>query len=198
LPANLMGSVPAGLGDLVGVNGCGDSCDVYMNIFMDPLFRDPANGDYHLQSMTDPQCGDLNDSPCIDAGDPTIEDIILDCDWGLGTIFSDMGAFGGGDSTMLEIRDFAPTIPERHFLSQNYPNPFNAQTTVNYILHVTARVRIDVYDLLGRQVRTLLDEFRQAGTHSIIFDASGLSSGVYFYRLRTGETIETKRMLLLK
>jgi len=198
LPANLMGSVPAGLGDLVGVNGCGDSCDVYMNIFMDPLFRDPANGDYHLQSMTDPQCGDPDDSPCIDAGDPNIEDVVLDCDWGLGTIISDMGAYGGGDSTMLEIRDFTPTIPEKHFLFQNYPNPFNARTVVNYVLHKTERVRIDVYDLLGRKIETLVNEEKQAGQHQAVWDASGYSSGMYFYRINAGDFTETKKMLLLK
>jgi hypothetical protein len=59
-------------------------------------------------------------------------------------------------------------------------------------------VRLAVYDLLGRQVETLLDEYLQSGLHTVTFDASKISSGVYFYRLQAGETVETKRMVLLK
>jgi len=65
------------------------------NIDVDPLFRDPANGDFHLMSTA---CGDPYDSPCIDAGDPSITDDFLDCMYGLGTSISDMGAYGGGCS----------------------------------------------------------------------------------------------------
>jgi flagellar hook assembly protein FlgD len=83
-------------------------------------------------------------------------------------------------------------------LLQNYPNPFNAQTTVKYILHKTRRVRIDVYDLLGRKVETLVNEEKQAGQHQAVWDASDRSSGVYFYRIEAGEFIETKKMILLK
>jgi hypothetical protein len=88
--------------------------------------------------------------------------------------------------------------PEDMIVGRVYPNPFNSSTTIEYSLSEAGHIRIDIYDLLGRQVETLLDEYRQAGAHTVTFDASHLSSGVYFYRLRTGERIETKRMLLLK
>jgi hypothetical protein len=83
-------------------------------------------------------------------------------------------------------------------LLQNYPNPFNAITTIEFILPGPQKAKVTVYDLLGREVGTMIDEDKQAGFHFIIFDASGLSSGVYFYRLQAGEMIETKRMVLLK
>lgn len=79
-----------------------------------------------------------------------------------------------------------------------YPNPFNASITLEYGLPEPGHVRIYIYDLLGRQVETLIDEYRQAGIHAITFDASRLSSGVYFYRLQAGDKEETKRMVLLK
>jgi len=86
-----------------------------------------------------------------------------------------------------------------HFsLSQNYPNPFNASTSISFALPQPGDVRLVVYDLLGRQVETILDESRPAGHHQIIYDASSLSSGVYFYQIKTGDLSETKRMLLLK
>jgi hypothetical protein len=57
---------------------------------------------------------------------------------------------------------------------------------------------LTIYDLLGRRIETIVDEYRQAGVHTVTFDASGLSSGVYFYRLQAGDAVETKRMVLLK
>jgi len=90
------------------------------------------------------------------------------------------------------------SAPEQFSLSQNYPNPFNASTSISFALPQPGDVRLVVYDLLGRQVETLLDGYRPAGTHRITFDASDYSSGVYFYRVQAGERVETKRMLLLK
>jgi len=96
------------------------------------------------------------------------------------------------------IDESLSSTPNRIEMSQNYPNPFNAQTTFNFILPEAGIVQLTIYDLLGRQVKTLLDEFRQAGTHTIILDASGFTSGIYFYRLQVGEMVETRRMVLLK
>jgi hypothetical protein len=83
-------------------------------------------------------------------------------------------------------------------LMQNYPNPFNASTTIRFVLPEPQVVKLKVFDLLGRQVQTLIDEYKRAGVHTVIFDASGLSSGVYFCRLQAGEMVETRRMVLLK
>jgi len=176
-------------------------CDIentYMpgagNIDIDPLFRNPAGSDFHLMST---DCGDPYDSPCIDAGDPGIADSLLNCAWGLGGMRSDMGAYGGWDSVQVGIVN-PPTLPGEFILLRNYPNPFNAQTTIEFFLPEPLKVRLTVYDLLGRQVRTLLDEPRSSGVHKVIFDASDLTSGVYFCRLRVGNVVETKRMVLLR
>ncbi len=165
------------------------------NISIDPLFKHPVNGDFHLMYTF---CGDSLDSPCIDAGDPNILDSLLDCSWGLGGPRSDMGAYGGGDSVTVGIWGDNSPLPERFMLLQNYPNPFNAQTTIRFVLPKSQNVQLTVYDLLGRRIQTLLDEYRETGVHNITFDASLLSSGVYFYRLRAGDAVETKRMVLFK
>jgi len=165
------------------------------NINADPLFRNPGNADFHLMSTA---CGDPYDSPCIDAGDPNIVDSLLDCSWGLGGTRSDMGAYGGGDSIAVGIFENIAALPHRFMLFQNYPNPFNTQTTIEFIIPKSQHVNLTVYDLLGRQIEILLDEYKQAGIHTVVLDASHLSSGVYFYRLQAGEMAETRRMVLLK
>ena len=87
-------------------------------------------------------------------------------------------------------------------LSQNYPNPFNPTTKISWQLPTEQKVSIVVYDILGRQVKTLVNEEKPAGKYQVIFDASsaagGLPSGIYFYNLRAGNFVQTKKMLLLK
>lgn len=97
-----------------------------------------------------------------------------------------------------EPSDTNETIPLFYNLSQNYPNPFNSSTTIEYSLPEQSHVIIKVYDLLGREITTLLNEAKPAGNYSVNFDGSGLTSGVYFYRLSTGEFNETKKLLLLR
>ncbi len=165
------------------------------NISIDPLFKDPYSEDFHLMSIA---CDDPYDSPCIDAGDPNIIDSLLDCSWGLGIPRSDMGAYGGGDSLVTAIFEEYIPIAYRFKLMQNYPNPFNAKTTIRFVMPEPQNMKLTVYDLLGRQVKILVDEYRQAGVHTVTLDASHLTSGIYFYRLQAGEITGTKRMLLLK
>jgi hypothetical protein len=88
--------------------------------------------------------------------------------------------------------------PHEFVLHQNYPNPFNPSTTIRYELPKSANVRLSVYDMLGREVSVLVNERRDAGVHEVKFDAAGLSSGVYFYRMQAGDFTHTKRLLLLK
>lgn len=83
-------------------------------------------------------------------------------------------------------------------LNQNYPNPFNPFTIIEYQLPINSNVTIKVYDLLGREAATLVDEYKSAGKYHINFNASHLSSGTYYYRLQAAEFIETKKFLLLK
>ena len=165
------------------------------NIDIDPLFRNPENDDYHLMSTA---CGDPYDSPCIDAGDPSIFDYLLDCDWGLGYERSDMGAYGG-QAIPTDIREeHPPSLPIAYGLFQNYPNPFNAATAISYSLAQSGPVTISVYNLLGQRVATIFEGDQQAGQHTITWDAAGFPSGVYFARLQAGEYSESIKMVLLK
>ena len=83
-------------------------------------------------------------------------------------------------------------------LYQNYPNPFNPSTVINWQASVGSRQSLKVYDALGNEVAVLVDEWKEAGSHSINFDASGLSSGIYLYRLQSGNFIKTKKMIFLR
>jgi hypothetical protein len=89
-------------------------------------------------------------------------------------------------------------IIEGYKLSQNYPNPFNPSTTINYTIPKTGLVTMKVFDISGREVATLINEVKTAGNYDFKFNASSLSSGVYFYRLQAGNFVETKKMFLLK
>ena len=84
-------------------------------------------------------------------------------------------------------------------LSQNYPNPFNPSTTISYSLSEAQTVNLEVFNIQGQKVATLLsDERISAGSHRVTFDASSLSSGVYIYQLKTGTQTLTKQMVLIK
>ena len=89
-------------------------------------------------------------------------------------------------------------LPVEFSLSQNYPNPFNPSTKIRYSLPKVSFATIKVYDMLGNEVMTLINEEQSAGNYEVDFDASGLSSGMYFYTLQTDSFLETKKMLLLK
>jgi len=91
-----------------------------------------------------------------------------------------------------------PFAPRTYVLNQNYPNPFNPSTTITYELPKSSVVRLSVYDLLGREVSVLVNERRNAGSHEVNFDAAGLSSGTYIYRLQAGDFVQTRRLVLLK
>lgn len=83
-------------------------------------------------------------------------------------------------------------------LQQNYPNPFNPMTKIKYSVPISDVVQIKIYDIMGKEITILLNEYKQAGTYQIDFDASSLPSGVYFYRMISGSYSETKKMILLR
>jgi glucuronoarabinoxylan endo-1,4-beta-xylanase len=89
-------------------------------------------------------------------------------------------------------------LPAHFVLEQNYPNPFNPTTVVRYQLPAAGDVTLAVYDLLGREVTVLVSGRADAGVHEVTFDGSGLSSGVYLYRLSAGDFVQARRLLLLK
>jgi len=83
-------------------------------------------------------------------------------------------------------------------LRQNYPNPFNPVTTIEYALAVQGRVQVEIFNLLGERVKTLVDQNQSAGTHKVEFDGASLSSGVYFYTIKSGDFFKSRKMILLK
>lgn len=90
------------------------------------------------------------------------------------------------------------TVSNSFVLNQNYPNPFNPSTTISYSLPVQSEVEIKIYDALGKEVAALVNEIKSAGNYSVRWNASSLSSGVYFYRISAGSYTQTKQMLLMK
>lgn len=90
-------------------------------------------------------------------------------------------------------------VPKEFGLSQNYPNPFNPSTTISYALPEASDVSIDVFNVLGRKVGSLVNQRKTAGNHTVQFQADNLSSGIYFYTLRVGgRVLKSQRMLLIK
>ena len=91
-----------------------------------------------------------------------------------------------------------PPVPTGFRLHQNYPNPFNPSTTISFNIPTKEFISLQIFDLLGREVTTIVAEELSAGTHSILWNAVGLSAGLYFYQLRAGSNCETKKLMILK
>ncbi len=112
--------------------------------------------------------------------------------------------FTGFEKTLIAIRDTGVASlkdeesPTEFTLHQNYPNPFNPTTSIEYQVASTEKVSIKVYDVLGREIRTLVNEQKSPGSYSVNFDASNLSSGIYFYVLEAGNVRLSKKMMLIK
>jgi len=114
------------------------------------------------------------------------------------------GGYGGNQvlkvtNMVVGVNQISEVAPEGYSLSQNYPNPFNPKTVINYQLSMFNFISLKVYDILGNEVATLVNEKQNAGTYEVDFDGSNFSSGVYFYKLAVdGNIIDSKRMVLLK
>jgi plastocyanin len=89
-------------------------------------------------------------------------------------------------------------IAEKFDLKQNFPNPFNPSTRINYAIPIASFVNLKVYDIIGNEIAVLVNEEKQAGVYNVKFNAAGLSSGMYLYRLQTESFVETKKMILMK
>ena len=103
-----------------------------------------------------------------------------------------------GTSTFSNILEVSLGVPERFILYQNYPNPFNSSTTISFSIPAASRVKLTLFDALGREVTQITNKDFSAGNHSINFNAANLTSGVYFYRIDAGSFVQSKKMILLK
>ena len=109
-----------------------------------------------------------------------------------------------GENFVIKVYDNPVSVhnisltPEEYILSQNYPNPFNPTTTINFQIAELNFVSLKVFDVLGNEVMTLVNDQRPAGNYKVEFSANGLTSGIYFYKLETANYSLTKKMLLLK
>ena len=144
------------------------------NIDADPLFCNPDSSDFTL----------AENSPCVGTGESGVN----------------MGAFGVGCEALSTDKD---VIPLKYLLHQNYPNPFNPVTTLRYDLPENALVNITIYDMMGRQISTLVSSLQSAGYKSIQWNGTNdagqpVSAGLYMYTLQIGDFKQTKKMVLLK
>jgi hypothetical protein len=101
-------------------------------------------------------------------------------------------------NTVTDVAQTNGTLPATFGLSQNYPNPFNPATVISYQLPVASRVSLNIYDILGRKIAALVDEVKPAGSYRVSWNASGVSTGVYFCRLQAGNALLVKKMMVLK
>jgi hypothetical protein len=164
--------------------------DVYSGT--DPMFADTANGDYTL----------LEGSPCIDKG---IQDTIVVYNEGQDTLFvppisfiglaPDMGAYEFDSATNIENRYNTSATFTLH---QNYPNPFNPSTTIQFQIPNSQFTALKIYDLLGKEVSTIVSKKLNQGNHTYTFDGKNLASGIYYYQLVAGRYRGVKKMILLK
>ncbi len=193
-----------------GFNGVG-------NIDIEPIFCDTI---FCILSK--------KDSSCIDLGNPNsmYNDLIKNGDViypARGTFRNDIGAFGGPHSKWMDIESFPADAEDsltiinnisrsqlKYFLNQNYPNPFNPSTTIKYSIPQDLRyetlptgrqvqdVRLVVYDILGREVATIVNQKQKPGNYEVEWNAKEYPSGVYFYKLTTSSFSQTKKMILLR
>jgi hypothetical protein len=102
------------------------------------------------------------------------------------------------DISIAERKETVPVIPVEYKLAQNYPNPFNPVTSIEYALPEAAKVRVEVYNVLGQVIDVLVDSNQEAGFHKVVWDATDMASGVYFYQITANTFTSTKRMVLMK
>jgi hypothetical protein len=196
---NVTGYPPTNLGELVALNANGDSCDIYNNIFLDAMFLDTTNYDFHL----------MEESPCIDAGNPSAqyydyEDPVnpgMALYPAMGTIINDMGIYGGQEysgwvNTDDNIHRY--DTPDFFTLFDNYPNPFNNETTFRFDIPCSGRTILTIYNTLGQEVAELINEDYQAGTYTYNYNATDLANGLYFAVLRLNEYQDCKKIVLIK
>ena len=117
--------------------------------------------------------------------------------WLLGWTALDQLGYIGDFSTGIDV-EYNNEIPSEFVLEQNYPNPFNPSTTISFSLPEASEVQLSIFNILGQQVATLVNDVKNAGSYKVNWDASNLASGMYIYRLQAGSKVITNRMILMK
>ncbi|MBT3231719.1 MAG: T9SS type A sorting domain-containing protein [Calditrichaeota bacterium] len=159
------------------------------NINADPMFVDPENGDFNLSG----------DSPCIDTGTAFFvfeEDTLLDISED--NYIGDAPDMGTMEYDPADVREKEGNLPSSFILYPCYPNPFNSTTTIKYNLPFASQVRLNLYNLSGQRIETLVNRRLQAGVHRTQMYAGDLASGLYFVRLEAGGLINIQKVMLVK
>ncbi len=140
-----------------------------------------------------------SDLPVILGDDPAVANRSMSNDGGTWTLITtDLDIRAIVDYHQGLVNDGGGSVPGKYILAQNYPNPFNAETKITYNLNSYTKAKLEVYNLIGRKVATLVDESQSPGRHSVIWNASNQATGIYFYKLTVGEESYLKKMILLK
>ncbi len=143
------------------------------------------------------QTGSMNYSTAATTGND--ENILLIYDSLIANIYlQDFAKRYSEAGGTIGVEQISNLVPSEYVLDQNYPNPFNPKTVINYSIPKSEKVSLKIFDALGREVMTLVNDIQTSGTYKVTFDATALSSGIYFYTLTTSEFIQTKRMMLIK
>jgi hypothetical protein len=158
-----------------------------------------VDSDYHTFALVSEQWVSV-DIPLTTFPNVDLTDVFQFKVEGNGTIYWDNFYFY---SNPVGVDNRSETLPQGFALEQNFPNPFNPSTTIRYELPEEAMVNVTIYDMLGRQVKTLINQTQDAGYKSVIWDATNdygkpVSAGIYLYQIQAGEYIRTKKMVLLK
>ena len=182
-------TIAPGFGSKVFIASCGVSGNVY-------------NGDVYLSSDTSGSFQTRLLGSFSSVMQPVIANVIGE----FGVVIFD-APIGGDLDQNIELVYYGPDIPTTAIaqqipvssgLSRCYPNPFNSRITIDYGIDQPGNIKIDIYDLLGRKITTLIDEIESAGEHKVTWDAQNQNSGIYFYKIHSGDYAETKKILLLK
>jgi len=115
-----------------------------------------------------------------------------------GNIYGNLSGEGTQCGTIVTFESDLETNPTKYALYQNYPNPFNPSTLIKYDVPEKSFVSIRIYDLLGEELASLVNEYKPAGSYEVQFNASNFGSGIYFYKIQSDNFIETRKMVLMK
>jgi hypothetical protein len=178
--ANFVTLTAPGTGNITGLAG------IYLNFWYtrgNNIYYSSNSGDNWATAYTGTQA--LND---IDISTPNC----CPKGWAVGANGTIIGL------GLVGVNPGDPMVPEAYSLSQNYPNPFNPSTAIHFAIPKDGIVELRVYDVIGREVDVLVNEFRSAGNYSVNFNAGKLASGVYIYKFKSGSYTDTKKMVLIK